>query len=101
MNGKNTDKQLAVLSTDEELDKYIDRYAAENMGHMTPEEFREKLTPDDREYLRDQAAFEKTLDLLVDNAVLVPEKDEPERKIHKARKDEPDAEVSESEETKE
>ena len=62
--------------TPEELETYINEYS-ERIG-MNPEEFRKNLSDDDKEFLRDRAVAEKVVNLLVSNAVLVPEKKQDE-----------------------
>ncbi len=62
--------------TAEEVETYINEYA-ERIG-MKPEDLRKNLSDDDREFLHDRAVAEKVVNLLVDSAVLVPEKKKEE-----------------------
>ena len=64
-----------VTCTDEELDADVAAYAEQN--NTSVEEFRKQLKEDDYDYLRDRKTAEKTIALIVDNAVFTEPKEAP------------------------
>ncbi|MDO4544311.1 MAG: trigger factor [Clostridia bacterium] len=56
-----------IEATDEEIDESIADYAKQNS--MEVEDFAKNLTSDDRDYLADRIAVQKTLALIIDSAV--------------------------------
>lgn len=64
-----------VTCADEELDADVAAYAEQN--HTSPEEFKKQLTEEDYDYLRDRKTAEKTIALIVDNAVFTEPKEAP------------------------
>jgi len=71
-------KAEKVEPTEEEIEKAIEEQAR-NMGQDL-EKFRENLTDQQREYLKENAVIRKTLDLMIQDAKIVEKKDEPETK---------------------
>ncbi|MDO4564793.1 MAG: trigger factor [Clostridia bacterium] len=55
-----------IEATDEEIDKSIEEYAGQN--NMETEEFSKQLKQEDRDYLADRIAVQKTIALIVDSA---------------------------------
>ena len=67
--------KLENVTCDEaEVDEIIAQYAEEN--GIPVDSFKKQLSADDREYLADRKVAEKTVALLVENAVLVEKKEE-------------------------
>ena len=64
-----------VTCTDEELDADVAAYAEQN--NTSVEEFKKQLKEDDYDYLRDRKTAEKTIALIVDNAVFTEPKEAP------------------------
>ena len=64
-----------VTCTDEELDADVAAYAEQN--NTSVEEFRKQLKEDDYDYLRDRKTAEKTIALIVGNAVFTEPKEAP------------------------
>lgn len=56
-----------IDATDEEIDESIEKYAKQN--GMEKEEFAKNLKDEDRDYLADRIAVEKTIALIVDSSV--------------------------------
>ena len=65
-----------VACTDEELEADVAAYAEQN--NTSVEEFKKQLTESDYDYLRDRKTAEKTIALIVDNAVFTEPKEAPE-----------------------
>lgn len=63
-----------ITCSAEELDEAIDEFIKE--AGQVPENFKEQLTADDKEYFSDRKVNEKTVKFLVANAKLVERKDE-------------------------
>ena len=65
-----------VACTGEELEADVAAYAEQN--NTSVEEFKKQLTESDYDYLRDRKTAEKTIALIVDNAVFTEPKEAPE-----------------------
>ena len=65
-----------VACTDEELEADVAAYAEQN--NTSVEEFKKQLAESDYDYLRDRKTAEKTIALIVDNAVFTEPKEAPE-----------------------
>lgn len=65
-----------IACSDEELQTEIAEYAGQNGTDV--ESFKEQLKEDDYDYLRDRKVAEKTIALIVDNAVFTEPKAQPE-----------------------
>lgn len=68
-------KAEEIVCTEEELEAEIAEYAEQNGA--TVEAFKQQLKDDDYDYLRDRKVAEKTVDLIVANAVFVAPKEQP------------------------
>lgn len=63
-----------IACTDEELEAKIAEYAVKNETEL--EQYKQTVTEDDREYLKDRVVSEKTVQLVVDNATIKEKKPE-------------------------
>lgn len=68
-------KAEQIACTDEELEAEIAEYAAQNGTDV--ESFKAQLKEDDYDYLRDRKVAEKTIQLIVDNAVFTEKSEQP------------------------
>lgn len=68
-------KAEQIACTDEELEAEIAEYAAQNGTDV--ESFKAQLKEDDFDYLRDRKVAEKTIQLIVDNAVFTEKSEQP------------------------
>lgn len=68
-------KAEKIACTDEELEAEIAEYAAQNGTDV--ESFKAQLKEDDFDYLRDRKVAEKTIQLIVDNAVFTEKSEQP------------------------
>lgn len=68
-------KAEKIACTDEELEAEIAEYAEQNGTDV--ESFKAQLKEDDYDYLRDRKVAEKTIQLIVDNAVFTEKSEQP------------------------
>lgn len=68
-------KAEQIACTDEELEAEIAEYAEQNGTDV--ESFKAQLKEDDYDYLRDRKVAEKTIQLIVDNAVFTEKSEQP------------------------
>ena len=71
-----------VTPTDDEISDKIDEFAKQ--AHQTPEEFKEKLTADDMEYIGDIVKLQKTVDMLKKEAKYIDKPAEEPKTEEKA-----------------
>ena len=71
-----------VTPTDDEISDKIDEFAKQ--AHQTPEEFKEKLTADDMEYIGDIVKLQKTVDMLKKEAKYIDKPAEEPKAEEKA-----------------
>ena len=75
-------KAEGFTASDEEVEAKAEEYA--KRYNQDPETFKKNLTEQDRGYIAEDVAIEKTLAFLVENAKLVEKKEEAPKKAKKA-----------------